>query len=269
MYKKLIWPFIVLLSISLIGIFIIGFGISVNISSGPDGLKNNENLIIDKTLEENESLIGSSSFKELTNPKILVMGDSIGFGFGDDDNEGIGIRYAKLINNDLDLNPVNNISVSGDEVSDLETIVNNNENNELIGDMDLIIISIGGNDLNRISYEDEMDLEINYQETLSHYKESLVNILTKIRTINPKAQLAFVGLYDPYANNNQKTKLLLNWNYETRLLIQEQDNMIYIPTYESFQYNLEEFLAFDQFHPSGKGYEVIADQLYKSLNGFK
>lgn len=268
MYKKLVWPFIVLLSISLIGMFIIGFSISVNISNEKD---NRQEV---NTLDIEESPINTDVEKEdtdlkLVNPKILVIGDSIGFGFGDDGNEGIGNRYAKLIDNDLEKNPVNNLSVSGDEVSDLEWVVNNEENKRIISDMDLIIISIGGNDLNRITFTDPVDLEINYQETLESYKESLVRIINRIRQLNPEAQLALVGLYDPYANNDQKTKLLLNWNYETRLLIQEESKFAYIPTYENFQYHLDEYLAFDEFHPSAKGYQVIAEELYKILNGIK
>jgi hypothetical protein len=76
---------------------------------------------------QSEQEKAENDFRQIKNPKILVIGDSIGFGFGDDENEGIGNRYAKLTNNDMTENPVNNISVSGDEVSDLEIIISNKD----------------------------------------------------------------------------------------------------------------------------------------------
>ena len=34
-----------------------------------------------------------------------------------------------------------------------------------------------------------------------------------------------------------------------------------------FQYNLEAYLTFDNFHPSGEGYQAIAEELYRILDG--
>ena len=116
--------------------------------------------------------------------------------------------------------------------------------------------------------QDPSTLEIEYEETLMAYKEDLQAIIQRIRDLNPNAQLALVGLYDPYNNENpQKTRLLLDWNYETRRMVYEDPLMVYIPTYEVFQYNLDDYLAFDGFHPSGAGYKVITEMLYGILNG--
>ena len=135
MYKKLVWPLIVVLSISLMTIFIIGFSISLNISSGEKLVEEKKSIaekIIVNSHKEDQEEAQDISFKEVSNPKILLIGDSIGFGFGDDGNKGIGNRYGELIQNDFDKNPVNNISVAGDEVLDLESIVSNDENKAII-----------------------------------------------------------------------------------------------------------------------------------------
>lgn len=279
MYKKYIWPIIVLLSISLIVTFIVGFGISVSISKENNkaslGVNSEDASVgIEKNKVEELEVVDENNAKNSPKyellydgkPNILVIGDSIGFGFGDENNNGIGKRYADLIELDTINSPVYNLSVSGDEVKDLSLIVNNLENESLIKDMDLIIISIGGNDLNRIGYTDSVDLEMNYLDTLNMYKNELGEILTRIQTLNKNAKLAFVGLYDPFANNEQKTKLLLNWNYETSLLLQDYSNIVYIPTYDNFKENLNSYLAFDQFHPGPEGYEYIARELYDVLH---
>ncbi len=131
---------------------------------------------------------------------------------------------------------------------------------------DLIIISIGGNDLKNIEYADEISTEIVFKEALGKYKENLESSIKEIRKLNPKAQLAIVGLYDPYQKEEpEKTRLLLEWNYETRLIVNKDLKMVYIPTYEKFEYHLDNYLSEDKFHPNGKGYQIIAEELFEIL----
>lgn len=302
MYRKFIWPALTVLVLILVVTFASGFGVAIAISNSNDELSD---LVVTESNSQNDGLFGmgendinSSDIDnvEVDNPEevdkdnksaveenpatakeveakveenILVMGDSIGFGFGDDANSGIGNRYVSFFEEGAKESSVYNISVSGDEVSDLLLVVNKIENEAIIKDMDLIIISIGGNDLNRITFDDIIELKLNYDSTLNEYKEELTIIIDRIRTLNQEATIAVVGLYDPFANNQEKTDLLLNWNYETQLLVGAMDGIVYVPTYNNFKNNLDAYLAFDRFHPGPLGYEFIAKELYEILHGIE
>lgn len=198
---------------------------------------------------------------------ILVIGDSIGFGIGDTNNRGIGLRYKELIkDNNSKKIIVTNISVPGHESKDLALLIKDKENISKISSADLIIISIGGNDLNRTEYKDNSSLELNYTKTLETYKNNLVSVLNKIRSVNLNAQIAMIGLYNPSMKENLiETRLILNWNYQTRLILNEYNKAFYIASYEKFQNHLEEYLSEDMFHPSSKGYEVITKELYEII----
>lgn len=259
MYKKIVWPSLVVISIGLMVIFIVGGFIALNISKGQAPSEEVTPIIEPKTKE-----VASGS-----NGHILVLGDSIGVGVGDDGTKGIGTRYSELVDPEGTQNiQVINLAVSGAVVSELRTLVNQPEYVPEISEASLIIISIGGNDLNAIEDQDTSTIGMTYTELLDGYKEDFNLIIQRIRQLNPKAQLVMVGLYDPYGNENpQKTRLLLDWNYETRLMAYEDGKMSYIPTYEVFENNLALYLTFDNFHPSGEGYRMITELLYDILNG--
>ncbi|SIN87364.1 Lysophospholipase L1 [Carnobacterium alterfunditum] len=261
MYKKVIWPLLLVISIVLSIVFITGFIASIVVSKSEESVPT-EQQFESSTLkpEEGESISEDAS-------EILILGDSIGFGVGDEENLGIGKRYLDLIDEeDGNKRTITNISVPSYESNELVNLIKSAENKASISKANLIIISIGGNDLNRLEYEDSVSLTLAFEEALKNYKENLALIIKEIRTINPDAQLALIGLYDPYSKEEpEKTRLLLEWNYETRLIIDSDVKFAYVPTYELFKYHLTEYLSPDEFHPNGSGYQVIAEELDRIL----
>ncbi|MDY0235223.1 MAG: GDSL-type esterase/lipase family protein [Gudongella sp.] len=271
MIKKMGWPVFLIFTISLAFVFIVGFIISINISKSSD--VNLEETILNVNKEDdinnqNSEESDEKSLNKIDISKIVIMGDSIGFGIGDEPNMGIGNRYKNLIDPD-DLRGIEliNISVPGYESIDLVTQIGKQENLDNILGSDLIIISIGGNDLNRLEDNGDLTFEIEYTDKLKAYKENLRYTIDKIREINQNVQLAIVGLYDPYRQEEpQNTRLLLQWNYETRLIVNSYSRIVYIPLYEKFEYHLDSYLSADRFHPSKNGYQIIAKEIYDILN---
>ncbi|MBC3901203.1 hypothetical protein GH811_16450 [Acetobacterium malicum] len=256
MIKK-IWPLLLVLSIALMVIFATGVIIAIAITNGGD--KNPETLPNPAETIETEPISAANS--------ILVLGDSIGFGVGDEPDMGIGQRYAALVSLDNPLT-VANLSVAGAVSADLAALVSAPENAAIISATDLIIISIGGNDLNRLQYQDALSLDVAFQETFNTYQNNLEATLNRLRTLNPEAQIALIGLYNPYPEQDpQKSQKLFEWNYQTQLLAAAAENTAYIPTDDAFKYHLSTYLAADQFHPSSIGYQVIAEALDRILNG--
>ncbi|SEK93771.1 Lysophospholipase L1 [Carnobacterium iners] len=262
MFKKVIWPLILVSSLALSIIFIGGFVASVNVS------KSEEENQTEKPMESMQSLPEESDEIPTDSSEILILGDSIGFGIGDEEELGIGGRYLDLIAKEgQEKKAVKNSSIPGYESADLVKSIKSGENNASILGANLIILSIGGNDLNRLEYEDSVTLTLAFEEALKSYKENLAAITKEIRTINPDAQLAFIGLYNPYSEEEpEKAIFLLEWNYETRVIVNSDVKFAYIPTYELFEYHLDDYLSIDEFHPSGLGYQVIAEVLNKIIN---
>ena len=259
----MIWPLLLLMSISLALVFSVGFITSIQIS------KTSIKAALEAPEHQNDNLGTTKQEIDLEDTlDILIIGDSIGFGVGDDPSMGIGKRYTELINQEQPTaTQVSNISIPGYLSGDLVTLIGRPESASFISAADMIIISIGGNDLNRVASQNTLSLDVMYQQTLETYKENLQLIIKEIRKLNPKAQLALIGLYNPQEEEKpQNTRLLLEWNYETRCIVNLDSKMAYIPTYEQFEYHLDAYLAEDNFHPSSEGYQVIAEQLYGIVN---
>lgn len=263
------WPVFLVFTISLALVFVVGFITSINISRSSDAVATEssmekEEITKDSKLEDSEEL----TLNTMDIDKILIMGDSIGFGIGDEPNMGIGNRYKTLLdpNKTRDIEIVN-ISVPGYESIDLLSQIEKKENLDTIVGSDVIIISIGGNDLNRLGDNDDISFEMEYADKLELYKKNLQSVIDIIRQVNQNVQLAIIGLYDPYRlEEPQNTRYLLEWNYETRLIVNSYSKFTYIPLFEKFEYHLDSYLSEDKFHPSKYGYQVIAEELYDILN---
>lgn len=199
---------------------------------------------------------------------ILIIGDSIGSGVGDGEMSGLGERYLALLDEDNDDDEtLTNLSVSGYDSSQLVDLIKSGENNATISNADLIIISIGGNDLNSLAFQRNLDLPVAFEETLTTYLDNMDAIITDIRTLNPEAQVALIGLYNPYSVIvPELTSYLLEWNDETRAIVESDPGSTYIPTYDLFQNHLSDYLYVDLFHPNEEGYQAIAQQLYALVN---
>jgi hypothetical protein len=81
----------------------------------------------------------------------------------------LGERYKDLINEEENQDiKVENISMPVYESKDL---LERKENDGIISVADIIIISIGSNDLNRMEYEDALSLDVNYNDELKFIKK--------------------------------------------------------------------------------------------------
>jgi len=196
---------------------------------------------------------------------ILVLGDSIGAGVGDQDNLGIEKRYLSLLSREQERQTtIENFAVPGAETGDLSLLLASGSVDKAIKDASLIILSIGGNNLNRINEPSTSQALVEYEEVLKTHQLDLSSSLTYIRQLNDSATILLLGIYNPYGSkiDNQNLGLLHRWNYETRVTLLSFDNIKMVPLYDRFEGHLGSLLSFDNFHPSGQGYQVIAELIY-------
>lgn len=268
MYKRYIWPILIVLTIMLSVAFIYGFSAAISITSSQENTDSSQ-----ESLDSPAELDKSQSTKtDSMHPVLLVLGDSIGAGIGDDKGEGIGEKYADLsLKNDNVYIEVINVAIPGSKTSDLLKLTDRSDIKSTIEVADLIFISIGGNDVKSILKEESISILIDFEELLIQYMQEISTILKTIAQLNPEAKIVLVGLYNPYGETiSQQTKgLLLQWNYETQNLSSQYPNIVYTPTYDLFQYHLDSYLAIDNFHPNTKGYQMIAQRIYDVIKGLK
>lgn len=268
MFNRIIWPIMMVVSSLMVIIFIFGFAKVMNIT-GAEATQSQENdeasseSIIEESNLESDSIDGSAE------KVILTIGDSIGASVGDERNMGIGERYVTMQAYEVrDLYEVINFSVPGAQTNNLQEQVMSGEIDEAIVASDLIIVSIGGNNLNRIRNSDASMLMVEFEEKLSEHLDDLEKVLTYIGGKNSDAEIVVLGLYNPFGDdaNNEDVRLVQEWNYQTRLAVMEVENSHIIPLYDLFADNLELLLSIDDFHPSGEGYERIARMVDEVIN---
>ena len=206
---------------------------------------------------------------------ILVMGDSLGRGTGDETNNGFANDFSKLWKNKTKKNiEVTNIAVNGDVSSGLLNIVKSKQTLQYIQDSNMIFISIGGNEIKNFKNSSTASAAVqtdSLKTVENRYMKNLSDVFKLIRSRNENSVIVFIGLYNPFGNEltQDKLEVLNEWNYKTDQLVSSDDNGVYVPTYDLFKYNFGNYLAADNFHPNSAGYEAISKRMFEALKNYK
>ena len=163
---------------------------------------------------------------------ILVLGDSISSGYGlegyPDNLDGIR-NYGNLIRDELKPDTYNNLAINGQTSSELLEKVENGQYDENINDADLILVTIGGNDILGMftdslkkAFQDEngkyqlvitdsdvlnnlVDKIINsqkdeeYTKACDNFKTNFIKLTSLIHEKNPDATVYFQTVYNPFS----------------------------------------------------------------------
>lgn len=196
--------------------------------------------------------------------KIIALGDSLTRGTGDSEGKG----YAGYVNDQLkeagmDVSFIN-LGIKGLTSEELAKQIKEKEIKRQIGGADIILITIGGNDLflggqtlSDISEESTNKLEDAF---VIHLKE----IAESIRAVNTEATVYLLGLYDPFnafSDGMLTSSAVRSWNNKTMDVLADYSKMVFVPTYDLFQLNVDDYLFTDHFHPNEIGYRRMADRV--------
>lgn len=186
--------------------------------------------------------------------KILVAGDSTGFGTGaskpEDSTAGqLGQKYPTA--------SIENISENGLKLEGLETKLKNTNS-----EYDLILIQIGANDIVKQTDNKKIEEKLNSVLQLASSKSKKVIVLTA----------GNVGLSPvfkwPVSNMiTQKTKEVREIFITT---VEKYPSVSYIDLFKEksediFITDVSKYYAADRFHPSSEGYKVWFTEIEKSL----
>ncbi len=204
---------------------------------------------------------------------ITGIGDSLTKGVGDIDQQG----YAGLTSQKLKtMSSVSNVTfsdygVTGDTSKDLLDVLKKKKVKESISQSDFIFMTIGGNDLVDVLKENFLDLnKSDFTKPKKTFTSNLQNIFEKIRALNPNATIYYFGLYNPFENyvaglDGKFSAILEEWNQSIQQVADQDGNTYFIATSDIFHNHTDELLYKDHFHPNPKGYSLLSNRLYQTI----
>ncbi|MCM3664372.1 SGNH/GDSL hydrolase family protein [Mesobacillus subterraneus] len=233
--------------------------------------KGNFNKVKETGVELKNALPDSFFPKDL---HIVAAGDSLTQGVGDSTNSGGYIPYlADQLEKEKTIKNANfeNFGVRGNRADQLLARLESKNMQSSIQDADLIILTIGGNDLMKVVKENFSSLKLNYFKAEEKvFEENLQTIFSKIRIHNPEAPIILIGLYNPFynwfADVKEMNQIVDEWNGKSRLIVENDRNAYFVDIHDIFLNNEENLLYTDYFHPNDRGYQLIADRVYEILD---
>jgi lysophospholipase L1-like esterase len=233
--------------------------------------KGNFNKVKETGVELKNALPASFFPKDL---HIVAAGDSLTQGVGDSTNSGGYIPYlADQLEKEKTIKNANfeNFGVRGNRTDQLLSRLENKNMQSSIQDADLIILTIGGNDLMKVVKENFSSLKLNYFTAEQKVFEELLQIIfSKIRNQNPEAPIILIGLYNPFynwfADVKEMNQIVDEWNGKSQIIVDNDGNAYFVDIHDIFLNNEENLLYTDYFHPNDRGYQLIADRVYDILD---
>jgi lysophospholipase L1-like esterase len=203
--------------------------------------------------------------KETEGFRIVALGDSLTRGTGDQSGNGyVGYVMDELKNKADQPVILSNLAIKGQRSPQLADQLQQPEIQRQIQQADVIVMTIGGNDL----FQSGKVLEDLSEEQVSTSKErylaKLNQIFRDVRTLNQEAAVFHIGLYDPFNDlEDAKTtsKIVREWNFDSAQAAAAYEKIVSVPTYDLFELHVNEYLYSDKFHPNAEGYKLIAERV--------
>lgn len=201
---------------------------------------------------------------------IVAIGDSLTEGVGDIDQLGGYIHYLKnLMEQEKVIKSANfvNFGVKGNRTDQLLKRLDDEHVTESLKETDMIIITIGGNDVMQVLRENLLGLSLNKFHTAQiSYSQRLEKILNKVINYNNHAKIFLVGIYNPFirwfSDIKEMDIIVDNWNQASEDIVAKYDQVTFVPVADIFFNNEENLLYTDYFHPNNRGYELIAERIF-------
>ncbi|MDF2557918.1 MAG: lipase [Bacillales bacterium] len=249
---------LVVLSIMASGIMIYGF-INGALSVNGKETKTSENT--NKSVEKNKD----QDQKDEQTLSLVGLGDSLTRGVGDDKGAGYFDRLKTALSESQKKTIVaSNLSVSGAKSKDLLLLLNDKGVQYTINHADVIVMTMGGNDLSPGMGNLTSEFLATYQPDIATFTTDAKTILETIRSNNSNAPIYWVSLFNPYEGlkGYEKTsEAVMQWNLALEKVTGVYPNVYVVPSLDLFKGKVPAWLYVDKYHPNGKGYQAITERL--------
>jgi len=191
----------------------------------------------------------------------IILGDSLARGTGDQTGLGIGGRLVDdLRQRHIAANNIVNLAVNGARTGDLVKQLEGHNVRVLLGQSNVIIISIGGNDLWGDNWRNAPPRDP--ERVIDDVLAQIGTIVASVRAASPRARIFLIGLYNPFAGTPMGamlTPLVNEWNAKLIEKFARDPNVVVVQTADLFRWR--DRLSVDRFHPGDEGYALIARRI--------
>lgn len=197
-----------------------------------------------------------------TRVSAIILGDSLARGAGDPAGLGVGGRLdEELAERKVPADETINIAVNGARTADLLRQLESANVRQLIGEANVVVISIGGNDLwGGTDWQNAPPPDP--AAVMDEVLDRVARVIEIVREANATARVFLIGLYNPF-RFPQLTPLVARWNAGLIERFSDDPNLVVVQTADLFSHR--DRLALDRFHPGAEGYELIARRIADAL----
>lgn len=220
-----------------------------------------------ETIHDDQT-VDEQIFEQQNETHITAIGDSLTQGVGDSKKAGgyVGVLETELAQDGYDVY-IDNHGKAGDRTDQLLKKLNKKEIKASINNADVILITIGANDIMKVLRDNIVDLDFeHFEREEPKYEERLHDIFTTLRNENDDAQIYLLGFYNPfeqYFDDVPELEQIVNeWNEMGKEITEGYDGVYYIPTKDIFDQATENLFYEDNFHPNDRGYELMAKRVH-------
>jgi lysophospholipase L1-like esterase len=203
---------------------------------------------------------------------ITAIGDSLTQGIGDETEQGgyVGV-LEQMFNKRKSTGTFDNFGKRGNRSDQLLKRLNEPAINSSIQRANIVLITIGANDIMQVMKENITNLEMDdFTTERQNYENRLVKIIGKIKRINPATDIYLLGFYNPFARyfkDIQELEIIAkDWNTTGENVTKKIDHTYFIPMMDLFDNTAKEVFADDNFHPNHLGYQLIAERVLEYIN---
>lgn len=204
--------------------------------------------------------------------KIVTLGDSLTEGVGDETKAGgyVGILKQHIAQDIYDVE-IYNFGKRGSRSTSLLKRLKEEEIIQAIQNADIILITIGANDIMQVFKENFTKLTLEkFEKEQIDYENRLHDIFSQIKNINGEADIFLIGFYNPfhqYFSYIEELDLIVNsWNDVGRRVTEQYEHAYFIPIKDLFDDAPAHYFADDHFHPNHLGYKVIAERVLQYMS---
>ena len=198
--------------------------------------------------------------------RVVVLGDSVAHGAGDEQRLGLpGWLDRELRAKSSVVSATRNLGIDGARTANVARALRAPVVREAVGQADVIVLSVGGNDL----YGDSWARLFSTVWPWYQRERTLIRVegvVAVIQQMNPSARIYLLGLYNPYRRSSVAASL--SW-IDTQVnlwdggLIQELASTpsVTVVRIADLLVRDDRISPIDHFHPGALGYAAIARRL--------
>ena len=199
--------------------------------------------------------------------RVVVIGDSLAFGAGDETGGGIPGRLPnELRAHHSGTIDVQNLGANGATTEDVQARLREQSVRDGVYIADVIVLSVGANDAFQTT-----DLRA---QAIAHREEFAKEILQKVaavvselRAINPDAEILILGGYNPFPENPLSSGINSYMKKWDSLLDDKfaADPYVDVVKLSDILDGPDKLSSIDHFHPSGASYAAIAKRIAEMM----